>query len=246
MSKRAQNDVNRHINQNCAALQAEFQKSQKKDYNKRQKLLIRLADEELDNKNLLNEDVLALLAVMPAKKLKNASDELAITVLQTRGALAYMRGRDQQKNIAKPLTFEAAGLDPDKEFHRETLRDHLIKTAKKHWRLDEDRAHTDFDVPALAMPENETLQIGFWGRLGRAVAAPVFLKHDLKKLHAQTLPELPESIEAKPLPAVTDDLKTVLARYEREVEPLDLPALRRRRPPGHILPAPLQRPNGFR
>lgn len=207
-----------------------YEEGQKLNMRERQDQLVALADEELAQGVLLDGQAMAALAAVPLKCLEQASDTLAISVMQVRGMLAYQRCRDRQasgeKDIQKPLTFKQLRLNPADELHGNILRERLVRQAESAgWGLDEDREARSYEE--LALPSVPALEEpGFWGKLGRVLAAPLYRRRDLAEIAKLELPALPD-IPVHPLPLAADFDKA-LAHYERTIEKLDLPALRAR------------------
>jgi hypothetical protein len=200
-------------------LQKQFLAAQKKAFADKQAQLIALADETLARGELLGEKELSYLAALDPALLKDASDQLAITVLQARGMIAYMRA--EEKRIRPPLTFRTAAFDPRNGLHRAYLRDKLAE-AKTVLAEDDypNGLYQELEFPRDGLrPDSK----GYLLRL--AVPFYSFWKDAKKAVDAPLLENgLPE-ISVPPLKPA-GDFSALLSAFERAAEPLDLPAMR--------------------
>lgn len=206
--------------------------AQIREYRQKQERLVALADAHLVRGGLLDEKTMSYIAVLPPDVLEGASDQLAITVLQARRLLACERAGRQYKAL-KPETFASAGLSSVSDRHRGALRKILSAAAPP---LEEDRGPETWPEPDISLPGTrkipaiENLRISNAEKALRVAVPFLFalmaLRYRWKAAPvAADLPPLTASAEIPPLRAAAD-FSEALARYEREVERLDLPALR--------------------
>lgn len=223
-------------------LKGAFMAEQASAFREKQKHLLRLADAQLQKGGLLEEDFLPYLALIRPGLLEDASDQLAVTVLQARGMLAYARCTARTgtgaRTTTRPHSFASLGFNPQREDHRHFLREKL-EQADNAISLAEDSlpVFEDLDI------EHDRIETGgIAGFFARAVAAPVFLLYDrYRHRRAVKLPAVVPSVRVPPL-LVAPDFPAILAHYETAEEKLDLPAVRgwpRTAPgPARLLPPP--------
>lgn len=201
---------------------------QRNAYRNKEEHLVALADAHLEQGGLLDEKTLSYLAAAPEERLRKASDRLAVTVLQARRMLAYERGGRRDETL-RPATFARFRLIPGRAEHNGLLRGKLCETDA---RLAEDEG-PEMPLPEVIWPERipeiENLKISKLGLALRVVAGPLFFFADRRRLRALeniTLPDTPRAEAEVPALRPAADFSEALARYERDVERLDLPALR--------------------
>ena len=205
-----------------------FKGKQEEAYELRQKMLVGLADRHVKDGGLLDEESLSYLAAVPPRLLEKTSDSLAVTVLQVRGALAHLRCKELDKNdkkIVPPVhTAVQGGLDLRIEMAQRSLRKILEENDNG---LTEDKGP---EFQELSLPEQNELDPGRWTKenwgkkVGRFLGGPVTVFRDVYKARNVKIADIPE-VDIPALSAVKD-FSAMLARYEKEVEILDLPALR--------------------
>jgi hypothetical protein len=203
-------------------LRAEFIQAQRAAYNEKQDSLVRLADAYLEQGGLLDETALAYLAAVEPRRLRQASDQLAISVLQVRGMLAHVRCRsidlDGNRYTPKPARFADLKLSGRVPEHRPILRQKLEEQGR---RLVED-AEPHFKDPEFSVP-GEGRQ-NRRQRLARFFGAPFHLRADRARTIIEKMPELPP-VEPPPLKSVAN-IASIIEAYEKANGRLDLPAMR--------------------
>lgn len=211
--------------------------------------MVRLADEQLAGGGLIGEEALPFLATLTPDKLGKASDDLAITVLQIRSMIALIRFPLAVDAEDRPMTMRRLAreynlaVQPGNKKHQKLLREKLERQAVS---LREDKfpaaaavlpdldAYRDRQIDMKALEELEPTEkkkksFGGWLLWGFRDGYLPFLEHrKQKKLAALAKAvEFPDDIEFEvPALRTVDELADMLARYEAEVEPLDLPAIR--------------------
>lgn len=207
-------------------LKEQFVAAQDRAFEDKQRHLLRLADIQLQKGSLLEDAFLPYLALIRPCLLADASDQLAITVLQARAMLAYARCTARTgtgaRTTPRPHNFASLGFNPQREDHRHFLREKL-EQADNAVSLAEDT------LPVYEEIHFEKRPIGTGGIAGffaRTAAAPVFLLYDrYKHRKAVKLPAVLPPVSVPPL-LVEPDFLAILAHYEAAEEKLDLPAVR--------------------
>jgi hypothetical protein len=204
-------------------LKENFLGAQNAAFESKQVHFLRLMDRHLQKGGLLDENVLPYLGVIRPHLLKEASDQVAVTVLQARRLLAYARSTVKNaagiKEVAAPLTFAALEFNPKREDHRRFLREKLEQT---------DIALAEDALPVFEefnLPERRFSYQGVLKVCWRGFAAPYYLLRDrIDHRRALAVPEVPE-VGVPPL-LVEKDIVAILAHFESAHGRLDLPALR--------------------
>lgn len=232
----AEKAIRASIDKSGKELEANIRGLQEEKYKNKQLHLAVLADMHVVRGEQIDEKTLSYLAALPPSLLKDASDQLAITVMQARQMLAYQRGG---RNL-KPETFARNRLNPGVAEHRRALRNALAAAAADI-KLDEDEGPEAWPAPEIVLPdpgkipEIAKLKVSKISFALRTVAAPLFLIPDWLRIRAAKKVQIPD-IKAsfqEPTLRAAEDFSAALARYETDVERLDLPALR-----GWNLPGP--------
>lgn len=203
-------------------LRWEFIHAQRKAYSEKQDRLVAIADEHLAKGGLLDETALSYLAVIDPVKLRSASDQLAITTMQIRTMLDYIRSRridlDGERRVPKPACFADFKLSARVPEHRPILR---AKLTENRFSIVEDEPPA-FVEPEIIMPESakQTKK----ERVARWLGSAFFLKGDRERA---TGFEAPQFAPAE-VPALRNvaNLETIIENYERAHGKLDLPAMR--------------------
>lgn len=240
----AEKAVRTAIDKSGKELETDIRSLQEEKYKKKQLQLAVLADMHIARGEPLDEKTLSYLAALPPSALKDASDQLAITVMQARQMLAYERDGQRRENM-KPETFARNRLSPAVAEHRRALRNALAAAAGDV-SLKEDEGPETWPAPEIVLPDPDTipeiakLKVSKTSFALRVVAAPLFLIPDWLRIRAARNAKLPD-IEAKfqePALRAAEDFSAALARYERDGDRLDLPALRGwgGAGPGRLLP----------
>jgi hypothetical protein len=203
-------------------LRREFIDAQRKAYSEKQDRLVEMAEAHLAKGGLLDETALSYLAAIPPSKLQGASDQLAISVLQIRSMLDYIRSRridlDGERGVPKPACFADFKLSPRQPEHRPILR---AKLEENRFRIAEDEG-PQFAEPQIVMPESQR-QSGR-EKFARYLGAAFFIKGDRERAASFEMPSL-APVEVPALRQV-ESLGKIIGNYERAHGRLDLPALR--------------------
>jgi len=204
--------------------QLSYTLSQQKSYMAKERSLSKLADQVLTEGELIDEKALSYLALLPPKILYDASDQLAITVLQARAVLF------RRSKAMSPLTFARLDLDPGCDDHRAVLRAELMQNDIVEF--------PDRIVPRYE-PLEEEIPVMFdtsvQATFKRIAILPYHMWKDKRTLRKYEPPPLPEPV-IPPLQSAPQ-LAQKLADFESREYKLDLPALR-----GWPAPAPRRMP----
>lgn len=218
-----------------SAAERQYKKAQKQGFDEKLKQAVVLADRHLAQGGLLDETVLAYLVTIKPEYFREASDQLAITVLQARRMLFHACAGEGQQ-VSPPLTFlslmreHRMAVNPLSSESRRTLRGFLADSDKG---LPEDDYSRDFpraDVLAevkFVKPGKLDVLSSSAGALRSFFILP-FLSQDKKRvddLRMMTLPAA-DSIEVR-LPALrpVEGFAKAVAQYEERNGRLDLPAV---------------------
>jgi hypothetical protein len=187
------------------ALREEFINAQKASYVDQKRELVRAAEQYLAAGNLIRMEDAAWLAALDPKMLRDASDQLAITVLQIRKMLAHVRCRDYHTDGSKKVmpvkTFASMWFGA-----RSFLRERLLAC---------DIALAEDSNPVLKEPELRSLRAFFSMETQESVRRE-FAEGALPRFKNVEMPIL------KP----AEDFAAALEEYEANNPPLDLPAIR--------------------
>ena len=200
------------------SLEEKFVDQQKRPIDEMQDFMLKTAEDHLAaGKHLSARDV-AWLIGMPDEKLKAASDQLAITVLQARKILARARSPEGNKT-GKPLGFAVLNLNPDFTPDRKKLREHLVEDACK---LPEMEPH---QIQEGAVTLKKGLSGGFLRQVGYTLAAPLMTVVDYMRVrHTEVSAEFPDVKIA--MPRCAEDFEAALEFYESQNGAADMPGMR--------------------
>jgi hypothetical protein len=202
-------------------LKRSFENAQREAYGSQKCLVVAAAERNLGAGRVLSLEDAAWIANLSRQDIKQATDQLAITVYQIRKLLAHARcasfNSDGSKSVSRPLAFADLRLDPNFPPHRAYLRERLA-AADEH--IEED------NYPYIKVSELEgmsSVKTGFWNAV-KNYAAPW---EAAKRRRQQMEIELPryKDVEAHVIFPVAD-FAEALETYEATNPPLDLPALR--------------------
>jgi hypothetical protein len=203
-------------------LRLEFLTAQRKAYSEKQDRLVLVADEHLAGGGLLDAEAMSYLAAIPLSKLSAASDQLAISVMQIRSMLDYVRSRrialDGERGVPKPARFADFKLSPRVPEHRPILRERL---SENRFSIVEDEP-PPFAEPEIEMPESRRQPRK--EKIARYFGAAFFLKSDRERAASFEMP----GIAPVEIPALrqVENLGKIIENYERAHGRLDLPAMR--------------------
>jgi hypothetical protein len=198
-----------------------FEEAQREFYSAQKRRIIELADAHLGNGHLISAQDAAWLGNIDPDHLSDATDQLAVTVLQIRQMLAYQRcasfNSDGSKQVDMPLTFKDVGFDISRNLHRSWLRE---KLAQLDSGIEED------ERPEIRQAEFVSGDIGKSGRIKAFFNFfnPVSNWNRKEKTLAMELPQV-KDIEVQCVQPIAG-FAEALEAYEARNPPLDLPAMR--------------------
>jgi hypothetical protein len=201
--------------------QVKFKQAQIEFYAAQKKRIVELADTHLGNGGLISAQDAAWLGNIDPDHLSEATDQLAITVLQIRQMLAYQRcndfNSDGSRAVQAPLTFRGVGFDAGRPLHRSWLRE---KMAQADHGIEEDAN------PVIQVAEFENVNVKKPGYIAALFnfLNPVSNWSRKEKLLEMQLPKVKE-IEVQCVQPLAD-FAEALKDYESRNAPLDLPAMR--------------------
>jgi hypothetical protein len=210
-------------------LEGDVRQAQKDAFEKKQEKLLALAEAQLEGGGLLDEKIVSYLAAIPPDFLRGASDQLALTVFQARHLLRF--DRTGQRPRDRVATFARHGLNPLLADHRLLLRSRLEENNPD---ISEDSSPVAWpdmegDFPSLeSLPAYKKLHHDGMRGVLRFFAMPLFAVADtfeIRRARKAPVPAFTVSAKIPPL-RCAEDFSAALARYEKEVERLDLPAMR--------------------
>jgi hypothetical protein len=217
-------------------LTQEFKEAQEQLYQSFQTKLINEAEKTLAEGGLIDEEKMAHLACVRPELLKEASDQLAISVLQARQLLDFSRKIEDPAALdepkTQPFTFKSQKLKASNEYQRTVFRHNLWSQLKEE-RVESIGGFTrvvtqkiaEDDFPKHQAPEFGELT-GAYGHIG-GWGAYLFGPLVDWKLRKNIVNDFMPVAAAKVPPAAkAEDFSQRLAHYESNVEPLDLPAMR--------------------
>lgn len=230
-------NVRSELWQAWSGFERRYRQAQEQAFDEKLKHAVMLADKHLAQGGLFDETVLAYLVTIKLEYFREASDQLAITVLQARRMLAHMRA-DEGESVPRMLTFfrlmrehrmAANPLSPDS---RRTLRSFLEDSDKGFSEYDYSNDFPRFPYQYMEQSRDQEKKLESLSESGgilRAFFLLPFLSQDRKRVEAvraaMTLPEA-DSIEVE-LPALrpVKGFAKAVAQYEEQNGRLDLPAV---------------------
>jgi hypothetical protein len=219
--KKVNNLVPEAVERAVGQMREEFRKAQVAVYNDQKRLVAEAAERHLAAGNLLGIEDAAWLGNLDPETLKDATHQLAITVLQIRLMLAHQRctafNSDGSRKAAKPFTFASEKLAPDYEKHRHHLRRELAALDRG---LAEDKLPV---IQEMELAEEIAPRTGYWKGL-KDFINPFFARRMKREFTQAQLPRF-KDIEVPALQPVAD-FSAALEAYEAQNPPLDLPAVR--------------------
>lgn len=237
-------NLSHNIDEAKRKLHTDLRIMQKEAFAQKRQYLLAAADEHLESGGLLDMDDLAYLVSYNAEALQSASDQLAITVLQARKALAYdqytksqtmERRADGRPAIDTPLGFAELHFDSRHISHCYALRRRLEEDDPA---LDCDSVPSEWPVPDFSVLDeideriNKDMALDKKSLTLRALAMPFYIARDVKDVRkARKMLQNCDFMPQVPVPALepVEELGAAMAFYETAKwnnPPLDLPALR--------------------
>jgi hypothetical protein len=202
-------------------LREKFIEAQVEAYTAQKQMIIDAAEQHLSKGGLLGLEDAAWLGNLTPAILGEASDQLAITVMQIRQMLAHERCNkfksDGGKTVATPVTFAEKRLSPDLQEHRFYLRYSLFEN---------DAGIEEDSLPVIIQPEPAGSPQARAGNIKSFVDfINPFSGVALKRAYAKAnMPQF-KPVEIPGLAPVAD-FAQALESYESRNPPLDLPAVR--------------------
>ena len=216
----------------------ELLRAQKESYKHKHAELVMLADKQIKDEGKIDEELIPFIAAIKPEALKDASDALAVTVLQLRQVLLYDRRTDAEKVV----TFESLSKDfklavnPQTPEHQKLLEktlwqnNHMIEedfypSLKDYPELDMSKMFNT-DAMAAIKALKESNEGG--SQMKKFFTLSAFTKKDaalIEKIKKLDIIADNVAVEVPPIKPV-DNMIAVLNHYERETGKLDLPAVR--------------------
>jgi hypothetical protein len=225
-------NIRKRVNEFKDRVSRDFINKQEDTYKSFQKELIQSAENTLSSGNLLDMRTMSYLACVRPELIEDASNQLAISVLQARQVLNFSRNLDDKgswkSQQTQPLTFQNQALSCDNDFQRTILLQRLWSNLfepynntrlKKEVKIEED------NYPKHQKPDFSEIDSSLEGYKGFSAffLGPLVTGYERKKL-TRAFKEI--SSVTVPAPACAKDLEHRLKFYEDNVEKIDLPAVR--------------------
>jgi hypothetical protein len=212
----------------------DFINKQEETYKSFQKELVQSAENTLSSGNLLDMRTMSYLACVRPELIEEASNQLAISVLQARQVLSFSRNLDDKgswkKQQTQPLTFQNQALSCENEFQRTILHQKLWsnlyeKGFYNNAPLKEEAKIEEDNYPKHQKPDFSEIDSSIESYKGFSAffLGPLITGYERKKL-TRAFKEI--ASVTVPAPACAKDLEHRLKFYEDNVEKIDLPAVR--------------------
>jgi hypothetical protein len=210
-----------------------FAKAQREAYFAQKRLIVQAADQYLASGKLISVEEAAWLATLDPSVLHEATDQLAITVLQIRKMLAHTRctdfNSDGSKKADAPLTFEKMQFNSANPMHRTILHEKLLQN---------DAPVLEDGYPVIQEPEivEQTVPKTSFSKSLRYFFGFSRKETVIREYIRDKLPRF-KDVEVQRLRPV-EDFAAALAQFEERNPALDLPAMRGWGRARKALPAP--------